>query len=419
MKSSSAPLSRKILSGKTLTVLAALVALACTSTSRATEWELDVDARLLTADGGKPFIDGGLGTTRFGEDQSGLRLGRARFAISQNLGEVWTLHLDASLWGDRDKIPVGLTEGYLQLRPYPASGYRLRVKAGAFYPPISLENRASGWESPYTLSYSAINSWLGEELRTIGLETQLDWLGTRTGHGFDLGVTGGVFGWNDPAGVALANGGFTLTDRQTLLAGRVGQPGVAPLAAAEPFREIDGRAGAYAGLEARYLDRVVLRFLRYDNNADPTARDAHGLAWNTRFNSAGLRVEGQNGWTAILQWLDGDTYIEPHGVAVKWPFKASFALLSKRIGNHMLSVRYDRFRVESDSDDGEENGAQKGHAWTAAYVYQSGPRWRYTFEWLRVVSDSYNRGDYLGAATLATETQVQLAVRYALGPLAQ
>jgi hypothetical protein len=421
MKSSSTPLSRGMLSGRRLAVVAALAALAGTTASRAADWELDVDARVLTADGGKPFIDGGLGTTRFGSHESGLRLGRARVAVSQNLGEVWTLHLDASSWGDRDKTPVGLTEGYLQFRPYPASGYRLRVKAGAFYPPVSLENRSSGWESPYTLSYSAINSWLGEELRTIGLETQLDWLGTRTGHGFDLGVTGGVFGWNDAAGVALANGGFTLTDRQTLLGGRVGQPGVAPLFAAVPFREIDGRAGAYAGLEARYLDRVVLRLLRYDNNADPAARDpvTHVIGWNTRFNSAGLRVEGQNGWTAIVQWLDGNTYIEPHGAALNWPFKASFALLSRRIGSHLLSVRYDRFEVDSETGAGESDGTQKGHAWTAAYVYRSGPRWRYTLEWLRVVSDSYNRADYLGAAALATETQVQLAIRYALGPLAQ
>jgi hypothetical protein len=413
MKAESAPLWRRTRSG-TLAVLAALVALSGATASQATQWELDVDARLLSSDGGKPFIDGGLGATRFGSDQSGLRLGRARFAVSQNLGEIWTLRLDASSWADHDRIPVGLTEGYLQFRPYPVSGYRLRVKAGAFHAPISLENRSSGWESPYTLSYSAINSWLGEELRTLGVETQLDWLGTRAGHGFDFGLTGGVFGWNDPAGVAVAAGGFTLTDRQTLLGGRMGRPGVAPLFAAEPFREIDGRAGAYAGVEARYLDRVVLRFLRYDNNADPAARDAvaHVMAWRTRFDSAGLRVEGQNGWTAILQWLDGETDIEPHSVTLKWPFRAHFALLSKRLGSHLLSVRYDGFAVESE-------GLQKGHAWTAAYVYQSGPRWRYTLEWLHVLSNSYNRAEYLGSAPLATQTQLQLAIRCAVGPLAQ
>jgi len=44
------------------------------------------------------------------------------------------------------------------------------VKAGAFFPTISLENDDLGWTSPYTLTPSAINSWIGDELRTIGSE---------------------------------------------------------------------------------------------------------------------------------------------------------------------------------------------------------------------------------------------------------
>jgi hypothetical protein len=96
--------------------------------------------------------------------------------------------LDASAWGDDDRNPLDLTEAYLQFRPYPLNGYRFRLKAGAFHAPISLENRAAGWESPYTLSYSAINTWLGEELRTIGVEGQLDWLG-RAHVRYALGTT--------------------------------------------------------------------------------------------------------------------------------------------------------------------------------------------------------------------------------------
>lgn len=391
---------------------------AAPAVAAAADWELDLDGRLVAVNGPLPLIDGGLGATRFGADQSGLRIGRARFAVSQTFGEVWSVHLDASSWGDHDKIPVGLTEGYLQWRPYPRAGLRLRAKAGAFYAPISLENRSSGWESPYTLSYSAINSWLGEEVRTIGAEAQLEWLGTRMGHDFDLGLTGAVFGWNDGAGTALADGGFTLTDRQTVLWGRVGKPGVPPLFAAEPFREIDGKAGTYAGAEARYLDRLVLRVLHYDNNANPSALDtvSHTIAWDTTFNSAGARFESSNGWTAIFQWLDGQTYISPRGYDKTWPFKATFLLLSKRFDAHTLSVRYDRFEVEGAGDDAE--GWQQGHAFTAAYIYQPDSHWRYTLEWLRVVSTSYNREEFGDGPLTGSQTQVQLAVRYALGPLA-
>jgi hypothetical protein len=391
-----------------------LVLLAASATSRATDWEVSLDTRLVSSDAYPSFMEGGLGTVRFGSGDSGIRLGRLRFALSQPLGELWSAHLDASVFDDQGGSVAGLTEAYLLFRPYPFAGYRFRLKAGGFYPPVSLENRAAGWESPYTLSYSAINSWLAAEVRTIGLEGTLDWLGTRSGHAFDLGVTAGVFGWNDRAGVVIANNGFVFTDRQTSLFGRVGQPGVAPLNGAEPFMEIDGHAGAYAGLEARYLDRAVLRVLRYDNRADPTDIDtvSHVIAWDTRFTSAGLRLEADHGWTAIVQWLEGVTTIAPQSLTLNWPFQSTYALLSKRFGRSTLSARYDRFAVQSNVEGAY--GMQDGHAWTAAYVFDADAHWRFTLECVRVVSSSANREEQ-GGPPLATETQWQLAIRYALG----
>jgi hypothetical protein len=398
---------------------AALAWLGLAAGSQAADWEVSLDTRLVQSDAARAFMDGGLGTTRFDSHDSGLQLGRLRLALSEPLGELWSAHLDASVWDDKDRSPVGVTEAYLQFRPYPRNGYRLRIKAGAFYPPVSLENRAAGWESPYSLSYSAINTWLGVEVRTIGLEAQLDWLGTRTGHAFDFGLTAGAFGWNDGAGVVLASDGFMLHDRQTPVFGRVGQPGVPPLYGSEPFLELDHRAGVYAGLEARYLDRVVLRVLRYDNRADPTQLDtvSGAIAWDTRFNSAGLRIESETGWTGIVQWMQGETSIAPPpGQTLAWPFHAQFALLSKRVRRHTFSVRYDRFEVDTNIPTGD--GYQGGHAFTAAWMFEVDPHWRLALEWLRVRSYSENREE-LGGAPFLTETQLQLAVRYALGSAAR
>ena len=409
--------------GRLLARLLAIAALYGGGATAATSWELDLDGRLVNVEAPPPYISGGLGALRFGGDDSGARIGRIRVALTQPFGNLWSVHLDASSWGDHDKIPAGLTEAWLQFHPYPFDGgYRLRIKAGAFYAPISLENRTSGWESPYTLSYSAINSWLAEEVRTIGTEAQLEWLGTRTGHDFDVGLTAGLFGWNDGAGTALAYGGFTLTDRQTVLWGRVGIPG-GPITAAEPFRGMSGNAGAYGGMEARYLDRVVVRFLRYDNDATPGPPDpvTHAQPWNTEFDSAGLSVEGGEGWTAIAQYLGGATYIAPRGEERRWPFKASFALLSKRFGPHALSVRYDRYEVDGPGDPGEPSEVwQKGHAVTLAYIFQPQPRWRVTLEWLHVTGTVYGleeEGD--AGPPRVRQTQLQLAIRYAVGPAAQ
>ena len=383
-----------------------------------TDWEASLDGRLVNSDATRSFMEGGLGTLRYGADESALQLGRARFALTQSLGEVWSAHLDASMFDDKDKSPVGLTEAYLLFRPYPRAGYRFRLRAGGFYPPISLENRASGWESPYTLTYSAIDSWLALEVRTIGLEGTLDWLGTRSGHAFDVGVTGAAFGWNQGAGVVLTNNGFSFTDRQTPLFGRVGQPRSPPLDGAEPFLQFDHREGLYGGIEVRYFDRVVLRALHYDNRANPQVDAAadQNYSQHTCFNSAGVRVEGSDGWTAIGQWLNGETTTVsddlPRALS-SWPFRAEYALLSKRFGRSTLSARYDRFTVDSIAADGY--GTQNGHAWTAAYVFNADAHWRFTLEWLQVVSSSDSREQFFGGAPLLTETQLQLAIRYALG----
>src|SRR6185437_6111030 len=60
-------------------------------------------------------------------------------------------------------------------------GVSWSAKAGAFFPTISLENDDLGWTSPYTLTPSAINSWIGEELRTIGSEGTLRWKSEKAG----------------------------------------------------------------------------------------------------------------------------------------------------------------------------------------------------------------------------------------------
>ena len=398
----------------TLLALAATSLLAATA-ARATDWELDLDLRAVASDAATSVIDGGYGPTRFSQGQFPLQLGRLRLAFDTPLGEVWRVHLDASAWDHSYPHPIGLTEAYLQFRPYPVNHLRVRVKAGAFYAPISLENRAGGWASPYTLSYSALNSWIAEELRTMGVETKVDWLGTRSGLPFDIGAVAGAYGWNEGAGAALVDGGFTLDDRQTPLFDTVGRLEGPTGAYDQPFREIDGRAGYYGGLDLDDPGRLLITALRYDNRANPAASDAAGqvFAWHTAFNSAGARLEYGAGWTVIAQWMAGQTEIAPGGTTLEWPFDASYLLLSKSWGRQMLSARYDRFEV--DSSNADPDGEQSGHAWTLAYVFDAGKSWTVTLELLRVTSSSYSWGEDTGNYGPVTDNQAQLAVRYALG----
>jgi hypothetical protein len=382
--------------------------------ARAGDFEIALDLRAVSSDGQRSFLDNGQGKLRYDADHEGIQLGRLRAAWEQPLGDVFSLHAEASVWDDDDKNPIDLTEAFVEWRPYPRAGFRSRVRLGAFYPPMSLESRALGWETPYTITPSAISAWIGEEIRTVGLEGQVDWLGTRLGHDFELQFTGAVFGWNDPAGTQLAAHGFALHDRQTSLFGRVGAYQPDPeLAKKELFCEMDDRPGYYVGAQARYLDRAVFNVLHYDNRADPTVYepDLRDFAWLTKFDAAALRLESGDGWTAILQALDGETYIAPGGFWLDWRYDSQSLLVAKRKGPHMLAARYDAFAITFMGDD-TLPGSEDGHAWTAAYSYDRGDHWRFALEWLRVSSDVKSRPVDLGEAALAVESKVELTARY-------
>src|SRR5262245_24897814 len=139
----------------------ALLCLAGALQAQAADFQLALDLRAVSSDGRMSFLDNGQGKLRFDEDHQGIQLGRLRAAWTQPLCEVFSAHVEASTWDDDDKNPIDLTEAYLEYRPYPRAGFRTRVRLGALYPPMSLESRSIGWESPYTITPSAISSWIG------------------------------------------------------------------------------------------------------------------------------------------------------------------------------------------------------------------------------------------------------------------
>src|SRR6185295_10665879 len=147
---------------------------------------------------------------------------------------------------------VDLVEAYFKYRPVSTTPLRWSFKAGAFFPPISLENDGIGWTTPWTLTPSAINSWVGEELRTIGGETTAEW----RGQGYEIEATAALFGVNDPAGTLIAEHGWTFGDRpiglfdRSRLPNATLRPGMRAPIYTMPMQEIDGRVGWYTGLAA-------------------------------------------------------------------------------------------------------------------------------------------------------------------------
>jgi len=368
-----------------------------------------VDVRWVHSTSDLSYLDGGLGKLRFDQDDTGPRLGRAFVASRLRVTDLVTVHAVADAYGDHDRNPVDLSELWAEVRPFPTSALRWRVRVGAFYMPVSLENRGPGWSDVYSITPSALNTWIGEEFRTIGTEFEARWLGANSGYLGDVSLVAAAYAWNDPAGALIADRGFALTDRPSTLFGGLGR---APITF---YHEIDRKPGIYAGLSWRHHDRLEMRALRYDNRADPRVSTvAGGTAWRTRFSSLGARLTPTANWTFIAQYLDGDTIVGPHEAdedQFRMTYHAAFALASLEWGRERLTARVDYFGTHQSSGFYGPPADDSGHAWTAAWTHDLGAQWQLAAEWIRVTSRFPPRASY-GELPAYVESQTQIAVRY-------
>jgi hypothetical protein len=369
----------------------------------------DVDLRWVHATGDLSYLNGGLGKLRFDSEHDGIRFGRAFLAPTWRVTDIVTVRAVVDAYGDHDRNPVDLSEFYVDVRPFPTSSVRWHARVGAFFMPVSLENRGIGWTDVYSITPSAINTWLGEEFRTVGAEIEARWLGASSGYLGDVALVAAAYGWNDPAGTLIAQRGFGLTDRPSTLFGGLGRPPT------RFYDEIDRKPGYYYGLNWRHHDRLEVRALRYDNHADPgAATTAGGSAWRTRFSSLGARLEPSAHWTFIAQYLDGDTAVgadSSEDPQFYLGFHAAFALASFDWARERLTARYDDFHSHQLSGFYGPPSNDSGHGWTFAWSHECGDHWQFVTEWLRVTSRFPPRLEF-GVPAEQVESQLQLAARY-------
>ncbi len=364
------------------------------------------------------FNENGLGLSRFDEDHDGLRLGRALANFVGPITETLRADLTLSGTGDSDVNAFDVTEAFIEWRPYPSNRLRWRSRAGAFYPPVSLENRAIGWQSPYSISASAINTWLGEEVRAIGVEQTVTLSNAPLERRYDLSLVGGLYRLNDPMGVLLFQRGWAIHDRQTALFDEVPRP--FPRLPHEStinfFREIDQRTGFYLGADYKLERRFQVRAMRYDNRGDPAIRGYKDTAWLTRFNALGMRYELPTGTTLMVQWMDGDTSVGPsndgRGMLIA-DFNSYFTLISQEYRQHRFTARYDRMQVDSTRGAEVFQSKQNAASWTLAYLWTPSESWQLALEQVELRGSLAQRGRQ-GQNPYARERTLQVAVRYSL-----
>jgi hypothetical protein len=368
------------------------------------------DLRVIAPTDQQTWLKGGLGKFRYGSAQNigGEGVAQADWAMAPDWSAVSVLRAEPE-----DRNVVDALETYLRYAPAGEGDISYSVKAGAFFPAISMENDDLGWASPYTLTPSAINSWIGDELRTIGSEGTVRWkadLGT-------VSLLGAVLCCNDEAGIVMADRGWSMDDRPSGLFERIRLPTAtealfhAPSSYARTglFDEIDGRPGWYGGASWQADGVGKISVIRYDNEGNPAARSSRDSGWDTRFWSVGAR-SGVGPLTLIAQALRGQTNIAGPGFVSATHFQSAFLLASYDVDDWRVSAREDVFatrRVAATNNLWNEDG----DAFTAAVSWSG-------FDWLRltgeVVTMNSRRGEYVsaGLGLNRNDTQVQFDSRF-------
>ena len=391
-----------------------------------------IDLSYIDASGLPSWTNGSVGKLRYDDGSDGLVVSRAFLDTITRVNDTLDFNATLEFYDDDLGASVDFTEAYAEWRPVPRSANRYRLKLGAFYPSISMENTGPAWSSPYTISSSTINTWLAEELRTVGAELSWSRRPERLGGQHQFSVQAAVFWLNDPTGSLLAWKGWSADDRQSRFGDELPLPPLPLLEPGmmleyqdpyvQPFVEVDGRMGYYLNGEWRVGNRASISAMTYNNRGDPEEIKDGQYAWYTEFTHIGGRLSLPGDVGVLAQWIHGTTVMGEYygggsgygsnagesGV-VDVAYISKYLLLTKALDQHRLSIRYDDFRV-SDYDwiPGDYN-AEDGYAWTLAYRYAHSDLLTFAAEWLRIRTHRES-WTYYGLEPAATEDRLQLSV---------
>jgi hypothetical protein len=347
---------------------AAACALAFAAPSNAAEVDLfsanslegNADFRLSAATGEESWLDGGFGKlatsghgSRFNIEP---QLGRANLVWKPQFGWAVAAVVVGSLQGG-ERTEAGISQAYLTYRPMRTPNIAFSARAGLMWPPVSLEHEGLDWHVKDSITPSAINSWIGEEVRPIAIEGNVAAsLGPQR-----LSATAAIMAANDTSGTLLTFRGWALHDKVTLAFNRQPLPPlgdeISQLQA--PFthplidlhRGFASRPGYYAKLAWQPPIPVRLELFRYDNNANPEDVNSEmEWGWRTWFNDIGAVVDLGSGTALKAQALDGRTRMGFSEGGRRWidnRFRSAFALFTHAFGPIGLAARFEGFETRN------------------------------------------------------------------------
>jgi hypothetical protein len=385
------------------------------------------DVRLVVANGATSFVNRGFGKTRFQGDSNGNFQAQL---VPAEVDVVWEPRLTSSLSANislawqRDHAPgLGVMEAFVNYLPPQTGPVGFTARAGLMWPEISLEHSTGGaWTVVNTITPSAINSWVGEEVRVVGVEGTLHANVKQQ----ELALTGGAFGFNDTSGTLLSFRGWALQDIKGTA------PGYFPLPPRNPFMtvaqegvtqntlNIDHTIGFYGRLDWRPPAPFGAALFYYDNHGKPEVFDETlQWGWRTKFWNLGVNADLGPKTRLLAQGMTGSTAMGFSIGDQPWvhtDFQSVFVLLTRQFGPIAATGRVEAFETrEHGSLMSAADNNEDGWAWTAAARVNLSSHITLLGEALNVHSWRGTRVT-LGGLTSPFESQTvfQLSLRYRL-----
>jgi len=275
---------------------------------------------------------------------------------------------------------AGIVEAYVDLH-----SEHFQVRAGQFFLGTSRENIDPLWTSPYTVSFSPLNSWIGEEFRPVGVD--LAW---RPNFYVTAGAT--AFRNNDSMGALLAWRGWSVGNRLSVYNEALPLPPLFSLPTdfagqrhdgTVPFeKDLDGRTGVSARVRLQLPERAMMQLTRVDNRGDRELYRGE-YAWQTHFNIAAAQVGLTSPATVAAEYCWGATGMGHPPHFVQMDFATWYVLTSYKRGNDRYSIRFDTFSA-TDRDHVAEDNSEHGHSWVLAWMHDLTPHVRLGAEFAQV-----------------------------------
>ena len=224
----------------------------------------------------------------------------------------------------------GITEAYLDANFRPGND-RLRLRAGAFFLPQSRENVDALWETAYTITPSALNSWMGEEFRPIGIDAAY----TRG----SITAAATLYRGNDTFGAIPVARGWSLRDHWITLGEHI------PVDA-EYFTSVSAENDHRLGWSARGAwtgANALVQLTHIDNRADGLE---YGdlFNWGTRFDIVSAEYT-KGDWTFAAESGWGPSFLIVGGTKFTTDLRASYVLVSRRWDRGRVTIRGDAFHA--------------------------------------------------------------------------